>query len=173
MKSVKYYISLFLTLIVIAVINADSGRIYSSDNNLSSNAISCIVQDNYGYMWIGTEYGLNRFDGYHFRKYFKDVADTTSLCDNEVNSFLVDQKGRLWVGTRKGLVLYDYANDCFVPCHFPDGITPRIQAMEQSNSGEIIVGTAGYGLFVVKEGDGNLKIHRLRSFTKDNTDEFV
>ena len=173
MKSVKYYISLFLTLIVIAVINADSGRIYSSDNNLSSNAISCLVQDNYGYMWIGTEYGLNRFDGYHFRKYFKDVADTTSLCDNEVNSFLVDQKGRLWVGTRKGLVLYDYANDCFVPCHFPDGITPRIQAMEQINSGEIIVGTAGYGLFVVKEGDGNIKIHWLRSFTKDNTDEFV
>ena len=127
----------------------------------------------HGYMWIGTEYGLNRFDGYHFRKYFKDVADTTSLCDNEVNSFLVDQKGRLWVGTRKGLVLYDYANDCFVPCHFPDGITPRIQAMEQINSGEIIVGTAGYGLFVVKEGDGNLKMHWLRSFTKDNTDEFV
>ena len=60
---------------------ADSGRLYTADK-LTSSLISCISQDKYGYIWVGTENGLNKFDGYRFTNYIKDNLnenDSTSL----------------------------------------------------------------------------------------------
>jgi len=61
---------------------ADTGKLYTS-GKLSSSLIECICQDKYGYLWIGTEYGLNKFDGYRFSTYIYEKDDTTSIVDNE------------------------------------------------------------------------------------------
>lgn len=141
---------LFVTLISL-FIWADNGELYTS-GKLSSSLINCIVQDKYGYIWIGTEYGLNKFDGYRFTTYFHDAKDSTSITNNTISSFLVDKKGDLWVGSAKGLMRYDYEHNNFKRYHFTNGRHPRIYSIIESPQGDVLIGTAGYGLYQANKG---------------------
>ena len=127
---------------------ADAVRLYTSDR-LSSGLVTSICQDRYGFIWIGTEYGLNKFDGYRFYSYTYSRTDSTTITDNEVSALFVDRDGQLWVGCSKGLSRYDYAHDSFQRCHFPNRLQPRISSMLQDTAGRLLVGTAGYGLYTV------------------------
>ena len=113
MKYTKHSLVATLTLFLSLMIWADSGELFTS-GKLSSSLINCITQDKYGYIWIGTEYGLSRFDGYHFTNYLHDDKDTTSITDNIISDFLVDKNGNLWIGCAKGLMRYNYADNNFV-----------------------------------------------------------
>ena len=68
-------------------------------DGLSQGVVICIFQDAQGFMWFGTQDGLNRYDGYSFRIFKNDPADSTSLADNFVASIAEDSAGTLWVGT--------------------------------------------------------------------------
>ena len=125
---------------------AETGHLYTSDK-LSSGLITCICQDRYGFIWVGTEYGLNKFDGYRFTSYFHSRNDSTTINDNEISSLFVDQQGRLWVGCSRGLVSYDYEHDNFHRYTFPEQLTPRINSLTNDTSGKLLIGTAGYGLY--------------------------
>jgi len=75
---------------------------FSSRDGLSQNKVFDIVQDNHSFIWIGTEDGLNRYDGYKF-KIFKNIpSDTSSLPDNLIQALHISAKGDLWVGTQFG-----------------------------------------------------------------------
>ena len=73
------------------------GRFFSSEQ-LSSSMIStaCIAQDSEGFIWIGTEYGLNRYDGYHFNCFLNDAKDTKSLGYNLVSTLLCEKSGQIF-----------------------------------------------------------------------------
>ena len=87
---------------------------FSTDDGLSENTVQVIRQDRYGFMWFGTEYGLNRFDGYRFKQYHFDTGDSSGVNDNSVRAVFEDRGGRLWVGTATGgLYCYDRLNDSF------------------------------------------------------------
>ena len=86
----------------------------NSDDGLSHNIVNDIVQDGKGFIWIATQDGLNRFDGYEFKAYRFDPADSASISGNYVKSLFVDQKGNLWVSTRYGLNLYNSRQDNFI-----------------------------------------------------------
>jgi ligand-binding sensor domain-containing protein len=76
---------------------------------------SRIVRDSLGLVWIGTENGLLRYDGYGFKEYRNDPGDPRSVSSSRIHSLLVDRKGRLWVGTMEhGLSLYDRSRDRFI-----------------------------------------------------------
>ncbi|MRG45803.1 response regulator [Chitinophaga sp. SYP-B3965] len=83
------------------------------ENGLSHNAVLSITQDSRGFMWYGTRYGLNRYDGQRFRIYKRNNTDSSSLNDNLVLALLSDSKNTLWVGTSQGLNKYDPAGDKF------------------------------------------------------------
>jgi signal transduction histidine kinase/ligand-binding sensor domain-containing protein/DNA-binding response OmpR family regulator len=73
------------------------------------------VRDSLGFVWIGTENGLQRFDGYDYKEYRNVDHDSTSLSSNRIQALLVDSKQRLWVGTiETGLSLYDRVHDRFI-----------------------------------------------------------
>lgn len=165
----KLYYILPLTIIAMLFAYADTGHLYSS-GKLSSSLINCIAQDRYGYIWVGTEYGLNKFDGYHFKSYLHDSKDTTTVSDNIITDFLVDHSGRLWIGSAKGLMRYDYHLDRFVRYSFPDGRRPRIYSLIESRKGDILIGTAGFGLYSVKSGTD--AIIREKSFNKADSGLF-
>ena len=74
----------------------------STEHGLPQSTISCIAQDQMGFMWFGTQDGLSRYDGYRFLNYRYLPDQTGSLSNNDIGSLLVDRKGRLWVGTRGG-----------------------------------------------------------------------
>jgi len=75
---------------------------FSIEEGLSQNTIICSIQDSRGFMWFGTEDGLNRFDGYTFKKFFHNPSDPYSLSHNRIKSIYEDREGSLWVGTMGG-----------------------------------------------------------------------
>ncbi len=157
MKRIIKTIIVCLCLFTAMETMATEARFYTSAQ-LSSSSVRDVCQDRYGFIWIGTELGLNRFDGYHFVNYFHNRRDTTSITDNQVNSFLADRKGRLWIGFGKGAARYDYGTERFIRCKFPRDIEPRVNAIVENGQGDIFFGTAGYGLYMLPHGqqDGRL-----------------
>ena len=85
-------------------------KFYKSEDGLSSNTVHAVLQDSKGFMWFGTENGLNRFDGYKFTIYNNTPRDNNSLINNYVYTLIEDQKEVLWIGTERGVSLYDLNN---------------------------------------------------------------
>src|SRR5215470_13761454 len=78
------------------------------NDGLSQGFVSSIIQDKMGFMWFGTNDGLNRYDGYKFTVYYHDPFDSTSLADNQINCLYEDSKQRLWIGTQHhGIDIFD------------------------------------------------------------------
>ena len=79
----------------------------STEDGLSQMKVSQIVQDDQGFMWFGSQYGLNRYDGYAVQSYHSDPADSTSLSNDLITRLYVDHRGTLLIGTRYGLNIFD------------------------------------------------------------------
>ena len=89
-------------------------RTYTTAQGLSQSTARAIAQDRTGFIWIGTQDGLNRFDGYEFHVYKTDRDDPWSLSQNHVWALAADADGSLWVGTQAGgLNHYDPTLDRF------------------------------------------------------------
>lgn len=134
-------------------IKASVKQHYTSDR-MSSGFVTSIVQDKDGFIWIGTNYGLNMFDGYRFTSYFSKSDDERTLSSNGVSTLYIDKSGHLWVGSTHGLSLYDSANDCFkrIPLTTVDQSEPHISSISETSSGDIFIGTHGFGLYRVPKG---------------------
>ena len=74
---------------------AKTGSFISADR-FSNSIITDLCQDKYGNLWIATDYGLNKYNGYRFVSYFHDETDETSLCHNAVVNLFCDNEGNLW-----------------------------------------------------------------------------
>ena len=84
------------------------------EDGLSQSSVTCIFQDKKGFMWFGTQDGLNRFDGYNFKVFKNDPTDSTSLSENFIFSIYEDSSGQLYVETRDGnRHLFIAALECF------------------------------------------------------------
>lgn len=123
-----------------------AGHFFPSER-FSSGLINDICQDKYGYIWMATENGLNKFDGYHFTTYLSNPDDSTTLSSNIVTCLYCDKKGQLWVGTRIGLARYDYATDHFIHYTFSQQPSPRVISMLERKNGEFLIGTSGRGVY--------------------------
>ncbi len=73
----------------------------------SESTTRFIGEDSRGYIWIGTDDGLNKYDGYTFTTYKNEFHNKYSISNNDNKEFLLDSKGNIWVATRNGLNLYD------------------------------------------------------------------
>ena len=144
---------LFLSLLLSAIAFTgfgQAGQFFPSER-FSSGLINDVCQDQYGYIWIATENGLNKFDGYRFTTYLSHPNDSTTLGSNIVTSLYCDKQGQLWVGTRTGLSRYDYTTDRFIRYTFPSQAKPRITPMLERKNGEFLIGTSGMGLYSLKD----------------------
>lgn len=94
---------------------------FSVDEGLSENLVRCFYQDSKGFLWIGTDDGLNKFDGYSFRIYRYEPGNPNSLSDYAINAINEDKTGILWIATREGLNRFDPSTETFkVYRHDPD-----------------------------------------------------
>ena len=161
---------LFLLIIAFTIcakrVDAQSGYFYNSDR-VSSNLITNIIQDRQGLIWIASDRGLNKFDGYRFTAYLHNSNDPRSLLSNAVSCLFTDRDGNLWVGTGRGLMKYNRDSDDFDAYAEPHN--PRISSMAQLPNGKLLIGTAGFGLFEIDETNKKLvPVHSYASRSQDH-----
>lgn len=85
----------------------------TSENGLSLNTVTQIIQDKKGYIWFGTYNGLNKYDGYNFKTYFLDPQNPQSISNHSIWSLTEDHEGYIWVGTIDGLNKFDPVTEKF------------------------------------------------------------
>jgi ligand-binding sensor domain-containing protein/signal transduction histidine kinase len=83
------------------------------DEGLTQESVTSVLQDRHGYMWMGTQAGLNRYDGYRMTAFKNDPANRRSLLDNYVQALFEDASGQIWIGSKGGLDRYDAATQSF------------------------------------------------------------
>ena len=122
-----------------------SHEVWLTENGLPQNSVHAIAQTRDGYVWIGTEEGLARFDGIRFT--ILDKQNTPQLKSNYIRTLLVDRAGALWIGTAEGLV--HMLDGKFTLFTTSEGLPSNtIQAVYEDREGNLWVATAnGLGLF--------------------------
>ena len=138
-------------------------RLYDNEQ-LSSDLITSICQDQQGYIWIGTEYGLNKFDGVFFKQYYNDDGNPQSLSDNIVRQLMTDSDGFVWVVSNRGVQRYNRMTDAFDAVTFGDGKTANVNDILQTPDGKIWVLSATGGIFEVNTSE--LIAHSLESYNR-------
>ncbi|MEM6345953.1 MAG: two-component regulator propeller domain-containing protein [Bacteroidota bacterium] len=130
----------------------------SVNDNLSHSNVNTIVQDSLGYIWIGTNNGLNRFDGYEISIFKYDLQDPNSAPGNRVKTMLVDKSGSIWIYfENKGLYRFDPTKLRFQAISLPN---PKraILNMVIDEQGDIWLHQAGLGLSkLTLDQDGSLQ----------------
>ncbi|MBT3252668.1 MAG: hypothetical protein HN995_02015 [Candidatus Marinimicrobia bacterium] len=119
---------------------------------LSQNSVMTVTADRNGFMWFGTEDGLNRYDGINFKQFRQDPMDSTSINSNSIYSSLLDSQGNLWIGTYvSGLNKYIDETESFV--HYPHNPSDSLSlgkgsiwGLIEDQNGYIWIGTSGGGL---------------------------
>ena len=141
----------------------------SIEDGLSQSALYCVFQDSRGFMWFGTEDGLNKYDGYNFKVYKHDSENPHSLRANQIYSIYEDRSGMIWIGTDGGgLNKFDRDKDQFI-CYQTDPNDPHslshdlVSSIVEDKSGALWIGTYGGGLNKLvpnaKEGSPPTFIH--------------
>ena len=121
---------------------------------LSSNQITCLCQDQQGYIWIATEYGLNKFDGVHVTQYYNDDSDSRSLSDNIVRKVMTSGDGTLWVVTNIGVQCYNRMTDDFETVLFGESREANVNDILETSDGRVWLLSAENGLY---EAGGDLR----------------
>jgi two-component system sensor histidine kinase ChiS len=128
---------------------------------LSQSAINCIHQDSRGFMWFGTQDGLNMYDAYDFRVYVNEPENPASLPNNYINTIFESARnpGALWVGTASGLCMFDFETETFISAQNDrrfDNLLKNIPitVIAEDRDGNLWLGTRGKGLnkFDIKTG---------------------
>ena len=143
--------ALLYILVLVLIINNIKGvpgneKFYSKtiSDGLANNWINCFVQDRQGFIWIGTDDGLSRFDGYQFINFRHNPDDRNSIGDNSINALACDNQGNIWIScSGSGLFKYSPHYDTFEKKTFPDSKfgTLNISCLYKSSSGKIWIGT--------------------------------
>ena len=164
-------LSFFFYLCCLSLPTMSQTQYFYTSDKLSSNQITQICRDQIGYIWVGTEFGLNKYDGYRFTNYFHETDNATTISSNVISFLFVDSRGNLWVGTQKGLDRYDDANDQFIHVGLEGAKgVPRINYILQEDEYHLLIGTAGYGLFRLDIRDDSSQ--KLEGYAKGDTNYF-
>ena len=123
-------------------------EVWLTENGLPQNTVHAIAQTNDGYIWIGTEEGLARFDGVKFTVF--DKQNTPEIKSNYIRTLLADRQGALWIGTAQGLIRM--LNGKFTLFTRDNGLpSETIQAIYEDRERNLWVATAN-GLALLKSG---------------------
>jgi ligand-binding sensor domain-containing protein/signal transduction histidine kinase len=138
-------------------------RRFGTEHGLTQVSALAIAQDRHGFIWIATQDGLNRFDGYEFRRYRRGPDTDAGLPDDRINALTIDRDGVLWAGSRGGLARYVEDQDRFVRvlAEEPGAARPAeedVRALLLDRRGRLWAGSHG-GLLVL--GPDQAALQRL------------
>lgn len=125
---------------------------YQVEKGLSHNTVWCILQDSYGFMWFGTNDGLNCFDGQKFKVFRNEIQDTNSLGNNSVQTLFENDDKNIWVGTSSGIYIYSRTNNNFKyfdkKTEYDVPISSEVKKIIKTQKGQIWIATLGQGIFI-------------------------
>jgi len=135
---------------------------FSREQGLSSEMVSRVLQDSKGFLWIGTNNGLNRYDGVGFKVFKQDPDDTESLPYNDIMSLYEDRSGTLWAGTTAGLARYNPTKGNFSVYQTdpkdPNSLSSNfINGMYEDKAGQFWVVSLDNGLNLMDRAKGTFK----------------
>jgi ligand-binding sensor domain-containing protein len=124
--------------------------VWQTEQGLPQNAVEAICQTRDGYLWLGTQEGLVRFDGVRFKVF--DRRNTPGLPHTWISALFEDRAGNLWIGGR-GTGLSRYRAGRFTPFTTREGLPDdRVRALHEDRGGNLWIGTSGGGLIRFKDG---------------------
>ena len=151
---------LLTLLLLVCSLTADAGKTAIPDmkfrrldtrDGLSNAQLNYLFQDSKGYVWIGTSYGLNRYDGYRFRTFYSNAHDTLTLRSNYVDMIWEDIDGKLWLKQGMNYSLFDPVTEKVVrnpsPMLAKLGITGGIDRIYVDSKKNLWVKTYANGLY--------------------------
>jgi ligand-binding sensor domain-containing protein len=128
-----------------------------STEGLSQTRVSTIVQDNLGFLWFATQYGLNRYDGYRFKVFKHEPGRANSLSGVFIRSLFKDHSGILWVGCEQSLDRLNPVTESFTHYRIVDPETNEnagpVNNISEDQDGKLWLGT-GHGLFKLDPASG-------------------
>ncbi len=126
------------------------------ENGLSNNSVTCIYQDRFGFLWVGTYDGINRYDGYNFKVYRHRLNDSSTLINNRITNIAEDDENRLWIGTKKGVSTWSNSTQRFSLVYYhPDTTTNDSRGLIDMPTNEVIADGKG-NIFMACNGKGLL-----------------
>lgn len=143
-------------------------RNYTISDGLSQSAVTAVIQDEIGALWIGTQDGLNRFDGQTFENF---TSDNTRGLENEyIHCAIQSRDGKLWFGTANGLTCYDPKKETFKAYQYGNTAL-QVESMAEDRQGNIWIGSASGGIYLLDKKTG--KIQSFRSVLPSNKIQFI
>lgn len=174
----KYIILISVFFISLQVVKAQNNSIKFNhlgvEHGLSQSTVKCILKDSEGFMWFGTENGLNKFDAYEFSIYEYDNKDENSISNGRVTSLAEDNEGNIWVGTfLAGINKFNRETERFERYtkskKVDGGISENsIGCVYVDKNGDLWVGTFGGGLNLYLKDSKNFK-HFVKDTSKTNS----
>lgn len=131
---------------------AQSGKLFNTDNQLSSNLATQVFQDKSGFIWIATRNGLNNYDGYHITVIKKDMSNFLGLNSNYINSIAQDEKEHILLGTNNSLLEFTGSEFLKIPMLDSKGgeLATYVKQVYPLKNKDIAVATSGYGIMIKK-----------------------
>jgi ligand-binding sensor domain-containing protein/signal transduction histidine kinase len=138
----------------------------SRSQGLSSQRVTSMAQDDHGFLWFGTDYGVDRYDGYRFRVFASQADKAGGPLYVAESKLFIDRSGTLWVGSDDGLDRFDPVNESFVRHHpgRPSDLASPVHHIGQDRAGMLWVSTAG-GLYRLDPTNG-----KTTHFRHDDTE---
>ncbi|MBK7427442.1 MAG: histidine kinase [Saprospiraceae bacterium] len=131
----------------------------TEDDGLSYNQVTSLLKDKDGFLWVGTQQGLNRYDGEHFNIY-KKTKESTSILHNSVLSLCEDLNGNIWGGTEDGIFCFDKKKKSFRNYYVGNSNSyPRIQNIICDHKGRIWA-TGYMGLLEYQPETDDFKLYK-------------
>ena len=157
-------ILLILILSVFSILPSwgQSGKLFNTDNQLSSNLATQVFQDKSGFIWIATRNGLNTYDGYHITVIKKDMSNFSGLNSNYINSIAQDEKGHILLGTNNSLLEFTGSEFLKIPMLDSKGkeLATYVKQIYPLRNKDVAVATSGYGIMLKKQDEQ--KCHAMK-----------
>lgn len=141
---------------------AQSGKLFNTDNQLSSNLATQVFQDKSGFIWIATRNGLNNYDGYHINVIKKDMSNFSGLNSNYINSIAQDEKEHILLGTNNSLLEFTGSEFLKIPMLDSKGkeLATYVKQVYPLKNKDVAVATSGYGIMLKKQDEQ--KCHAMK-----------
>ena len=141
---------------------AQSGKLFNTDNQLSSNFATQVFQDKSGFIWIATRNGLNTYDGYHITVIKKDMSNFLGLNSNYINSIAQDEKEHILLGTNNSLLEFTGSEFQKIPMLDSKGeeLATYVKQVYPLKNKDVAVATSGYGIMLKKQDEQ--KCHAMK-----------